>query len=344
VARYARTTILEAVPQSGRDRGGRLQGTQILPLRSVLGPAPRSIGFLSQRDPWQIMATPNDAQVTTTVLLSTGGGLGRSVGAVRAAAGAAGYAAVELDLSGRWRRIGRMLGEAEGGGSEEPPIATVVLPARTVLSAAAASDSGTVLGRVLALGPSAVLLDPSVWEKGTAGRAGITGGAEAVRLASGGRTRFGVVIRPGTLRGGRAHLTELSGLRRMAEEWDFDLVLDLVGGVDPQWEAEAAVVRIGSRLRMVRLGRPTLEVRADSINGRVVARALTASLHLRNRLVISVVPPLAPWEGLGQRWPVSRCTAWRQRIETRIETVDAAFRDSLRWSPPKRSFLERESG
>jgi hypothetical protein len=40
----------------------------------------------------------------------------------------------------------------------------------------------------------------------------------------------------------------------MAEEWDFDLVLDLVGGVDPQWEAEAAVVRIGSRLRMVRLG------------------------------------------------------------------------------------------
>jgi hypothetical protein len=85
-------------------------------------------------------------------------------------------------------------------------------------------------------------------------------------------------------------------------------------------------------------------VRADSINGRVVARALTASLHLRNRLVISVVPPLAPWEGLGQRWPVSRCAAWRQRIETRIETVDATFRDSLRWSPPKRSFLERESG
>src|SRR3712207_9486683 len=45
----------------------------------------------------------------------------------------------------------------------------------------------------------------------------------------------------------------MTALRRLAEEWDFAIALDLIGPVDPRWEAEAPVSRLGSRLTLIRL-------------------------------------------------------------------------------------------
>jgi hypothetical protein len=57
--------------------------------------------------------------------------------------------------------------------------------------------------------------------------------------------------------GTRAHLDRISNIRHFAEEWDLDLALDLTGAIDPRWEAEAAVLRMGERLQVVRLTPPT---------------------------------------------------------------------------------------
>ena len=67
-------------------------------------------------------------------------------------------------------------------------------------------------------------------------------------------TRLTLVLRPSTLDGTREHLTSLAALRRQAEEWDFDVALDLKGPVDHAWESEAAVSKILPRLTVVRFG------------------------------------------------------------------------------------------
>jgi hypothetical protein len=66
--------------------------------------------------------------------------------------------------------------------------------------------------------------------------------------------RLTLALRPESLLGTREHLDELVALRRLAEEWDFDLALDLNGPIDPAWESEAAVSKILPRLTVVRLG------------------------------------------------------------------------------------------
>jgi hypothetical protein len=64
--------------------------------------------------------------------------------------------------------------------------------------------------------------------------------------------------------GTRAHLDRISTLRHIAEEWDLDLALDLTGAIDPRWEAEAAILRMGERLTVVRLTPPTDDPRKSS--------------------------------------------------------------------------------
>jgi hypothetical protein len=55
-----------------------------------------------------------------------------------------------------------------------------------------------------------------------------------------------------------SHLERVANMRRVAEEWDLDIALDLTAtGID-QWEAEAALMRLFPRLTLVRL-RPWLD-------------------------------------------------------------------------------------
>lgn len=50
-----------------------------------------------------------------------------------------------------------------------------------------------------------------------------------------------------------SHLEHVANMRRVAEEWDLDIALDLTSPCIEHWEAEAALVRLFPRLTLVRL-------------------------------------------------------------------------------------------
>jgi hypothetical protein len=77
---------------------------------------------------------------------------------------------------------------------------------------------------------------------------------DVAAVKTGTDVRLVLGLRAGDFRHDRWHLDQLTSLRRMAEEWDLDLALDLTGNVSLAWEAEAAIVRVFPRLVSVRLG------------------------------------------------------------------------------------------
>ena len=90
-----------------------------------------------------------------------------------------------------------------------------------------------------------------------------------------------------TLRGGRPHLVQLGGIRRFAEEWDLALAIDLAGRFDPTWEAEAAISRIGNRLKVLRMA-SSAPSRSAIGRDRVACRALHAAIDRAERLDIAL--------------------------------------------------------
>jgi hypothetical protein len=91
------------------------------------------------------------------------------------------------------------------------------------------------------------------------------------------------------LRGGRPHLVQLGGIRRFTEEWDLTVALDLSGRFDPTWEAEAAVVRLGERLSVLRM--PASAPSQGAVGrDRVACRALHAAVDRDNVLDIAISP------------------------------------------------------
>ncbi len=103
------------------------------------------------------------------------------------------------------------------------------------------------------------------------------------------KTRVTLVLRPTDLEGTRAHLTTMTSLRRTAEEWDFDLAIDLCGTVDPRWEAEAAIQRILPRLTLIRLGASGGDL-APGSRARLTRRSLAYLLDQSYSGTLSLVP------------------------------------------------------
>ncbi|MCC6312517.1 MAG: hypothetical protein IT337_00790 [Thermomicrobiales bacterium] len=128
---------------------------------------------------------------------------------------------------------------------------------------------------------------------------------QAVERAGVGRS-VAVGLRARHLSGGRRHLTQLTLLRHIVEEWGLDIALDLTGPFDPQWEAEAAVLRMGPRLVLVRAG--AAAVAASPVDrGRVAKRALRAAIEQQPRLCVSLAPDVPWWQAasptaLGRAW------------------------------------------
>jgi hypothetical protein len=89
------------------------------------------------------------------------------------------------------------------------------------------------------------------------------------------------------LRGGRPHLVQLGALRHFAEEWDLGVALDLTGRLDPTWEAEAAVTRLGQRLHLLRVRDTTPSRNAVGLD-RVACRALHAAVDRESALIVAV--------------------------------------------------------
>jgi hypothetical protein len=96
-----------------------------------------------------------------------------------------------------------------------------------------------------------------------------------------------VGLSTGALRGGRPHLVQLGAIRRFAEEWELGVAVDLAGRFDPTWEAEAAISRIGSRLKLLRM---TSSGPSRSAVGRdrVACRALHAAIDRVERLDVAL--------------------------------------------------------
>jgi hypothetical protein len=119
--------------------------------------------------------------------------------------------------------------------------------------------------------------------------------AEAYRAATDGQLVLG--LRARHLAGGRRHLAQLTLLRRSLEEWDLSLALDLSGSFDPQWEAEAAMLRIGSRLALLRIGADALSPAAID-RARVARRALRTAFELSAELPVALAPQRSWWRRL----------------------------------------------
>jgi hypothetical protein len=130
-------------------------------------------------------------------------------------------------------------------------------------------------------------------------------------------TRIALAVRPRNPEAGRAHLARLSLLRNLAEEWDFDLALDLSGPIDWLWEAEAAVFRLAPRLRLLRViyPLPTLDAHTRS---RLTQRTIAACIDVGFDGLIAVVCPMPIW-----RWHAPSALERSTRIA--VERLGSRF-------------------
>jgi hypothetical protein len=124
----------------------------------------------------------------------------------------------------------------------------------------------------------------------------------ALRQEIPGVADIAIALTPVNHEGTRTHLDRISAFRHIAEEWDVDIALDLTGAIDPRWEAEAAILRLGERLRLTRFVPPSFDHRHlwhDSLHMREVsvARVLAAiaDFGLDPTLSLNVPMPLWDW-------------------------------------------------
>ena len=103
--------------------------------------------------------------------------------------------------------------------------------------------------------------------------------------------RLAVAVDAATLAASRSQRSALQSIRRMAEEWDLEIALDLTVPTNSAWEAEAAVLRLLPRLRLVRLPCRTENV-ADA-GARIVERTVAMLADQGFAGTFSLLPPPA---------------------------------------------------
>jgi hypothetical protein len=177
--------------------------------------------------------------------------------------------------------------------SSDGPSAVLWIPARTDPARTMTADS-PVVARWLPTCPVLVIdLPPHPSEQ-------MAGIAAAYRIAE--KTanqssccQVAIGLRASHLLGGRRHLVNLTLLRRRTEEWGIAIALDLTGAFDPLWEAEAAVLRLGGRLALVRINSgANLPSAVD--RDRVARRAVRAAIEQCRDLRVSIEPDVAWWQ------------------------------------------------
>lgn len=159
--------------------------------------------------------------------------------------------------------------------------------------------------------------------------------ATAIRLRqlAGDYCRVAVAVRPQHPNGVRAHLSQISGLRMQASEWDIDLALDLSQDVDWLWEAEASIYRMIPSLRMLRIG-----ITASTLDGRFRAsltdRALSACAELGFDGMISLVTPVPWWHWRNERTIEAFCRDATGRIMRKFSRLSSTGEYSTELSAP----------
>jgi hypothetical protein len=141
-----------------------------------------------------------------------------------------------------------------------------------------------------------------------------------IRDQAGGAVRVTLALRSDELEGSRDHLNRLSALRRMAEEWEYEIALDLTGPIDPRWEAEAAISRLMPRLTMIRVGslasRPPNNGRA-----RLTNRAIAFALDQGYQDYISIAPYVPLWRAFWTTAVAEAFIADAQAIRAKYELI-----------------------
>lgn len=148
----------------------------------------------------------------------------------------------------------------------------------------------------------------------------------------------GIGISSPSLRGGRPHLVQLGSVKRFVEEWDLALAVDLSGRFDQTWEAEAAIARLGERLRVLRV-RTTAPARSAVGPDRVACRALHAIVDRGKPVDIALAPArTGPFPAMPRASAVSARRASEYILE-RAEAHATALRlgiDHFEGSPTSR--------
>ena len=203
------------------------------------------------------------------------------------------------------------------------PIRSVWVPARPLWLAwwqARAPQVAAELARTN--GAATLVVDLPMENGGEVSRALLTGLTESVRAVVHPSTRIAVALRARNLEGGRRHLVQLTALRRLGEEWDFGIALDLVGAIDPRWEAEAAVSRLGSRLIMLRVDGQLLTKVPSYGRHRPAARALAAALDAGHTSEFALVPHVPPWQRGWAPALIRACSEESGRIRDRYSAIE----------------------
>lgn len=129
-------------------------------------------------------------------------------------------------------------------------------------------------------------------------RQGIPLGPMAQQIAEwyGVRTAIGITADT-MLENTGSHLQRIANMRRIAEEWDLDIALDLTTPDIEHWEAEAALMRLFPRLRVVRM-RPLGPIGITDGTGstrRAAARTLSMLADQAYHEIITIAPAPSQW-------------------------------------------------
>jgi len=152
---------------------------------------------------------------------------------------------------------------------------------------------------------------------------------EAVRGETG-NVAIAIALRPRDLQGTRDHLAQVAALRRAAEEWDFEIALDLLGPIDCRWEAEAAVARLLPRLRLIRTG-SLAPLPPGRSRAAMTARAINAAVDSGFRGMFALAPSLPIWRRCRADAVAEAATDTTRRLLARYAAVhDQTRLDSYR--------------
>lgn len=137
-----------------------------------------------------------------------------------------------------------------------------------------------------------------------------------------------------------SHLERVANMRRVAEEWEMDIALDLTAPDIERWEAEAALVRLFPRLTHVRI-RPAHDgdgAPATTVESRTSLRTIGMLADQGYSGVISIAPePVTPsWLSFMYMSNLDLVTATRESIMgvyDRIDQYDETSRESHQRRP-----------
>ena len=137
-----------------------------------------------------------------------------------------------------------------------------------------------------------------------------------------------------------SHLEHVANMRRIAEEWEMDIALDLTAPDIERWEAEAALVRLFPRLALVRI-RPAHDsdgLPATTPESRASLRTIGMLADQGYSGVISIAPePISPsWLSFMYVSNLDLVTTTRESIigaYDRIDLYDETSRESHQRHP-----------